>query len=281
VGSVGEKTMAEEIIREVPVKDIRDPARTGLNVRQTDRDVGVEDLAASIKKHKLIQPIVLRGEFGEPPYELIAGHRRLAAHKLLRRDLIKARFKPHTYDDFKARVESLVENIQRVELNHADTAEAVTSMYKKYGRNERKVAEDLGLPLRTVRDYIKIEEMASDHAKDLLREKKVEKADVKRAIDAAQGNLEKADRLLDAMPDLYGHERKRVVDYGREHPKASSEEIIKEAKKGRILKTIVLSIEPKVDSALEKAERSLFMNREEIAGKALEEWLIEKGFLSR
>jgi ParB/RepB/Spo0J family partition protein len=279
-GSVGEKTMAEEIIREVPVKDIRDPARTGLNVRQTDRDVGVENLAASIKKHKLIQPIVLRGEFGEPPYELIAGHRRLAAHKLLRRDLIKARFKPHTYDDFKARVESLVENIQRVELNHADTAEAVTSMYKKYGRNERKVAEDLGLPLRTVRDYIKIEEMASDHAKDLLRKRKVEKADVKRAIDAAQGNLEKADRLLDAMPDLYGHERKRVVDYGREHPKASSEEIIKEAKKGRILKTIVLSIEPKVDNALEKAEHSLFMNREEIAGKALEEWLIEKGFLS-
>jgi ParB/RepB/Spo0J family partition protein len=273
--------MAEEIIREVPVKDIRDPARTGLNVRQTDRDVDVEDLARSIKKHGQLQLILLRGEFGRPPYELIAGHRRLAACKHLGKATILARFRPRDYDSFKAKVESLIENIQRVELNHADTAVAITAMYNKYKKHERKVADDLGLSLRTVRDYIKIEEQASTYAKKLLKDRKVSKADVKRAIEAAQGNLGKADRLLDAMPDLYGHERKRVVDYGREHPKASLEEIIKDAKKGRILKTIVLSIEPKVDNALEKAERSLFMNREEIAGKALEEWLIEKGFLSR
>jgi len=104
---------------------------------------------------------------------------------------------------------------------------------------------------------------------------------VKRAIAAAQGNLGKADRLLDKMPELYGHEKKKAVDYGKEHPKASDDEILREAKKGRSLKTIVLSIEPKIDDALEKAEQKLYMNREEIAGKALEEWLIEKGFLSR
>jgi hypothetical protein len=122
--------------------------------------------------------------------------------------------------------------------------------------------------------------MASDHAKDLLREKKVEKADVKRAIDAAQGNLKKADRLLDAMPDLYGHEKKRAVDYGKERPMASADEIIREAKKGRILKTVVLSIVPKVDDALKKAEKKLYMNREEIASKALEEWLTANGFMA-
>jgi len=275
------KIMAEEQIHEVPLKDIKDPARSGLNVRRTDRDAGVENLAASIKKHGLINPIVLRGEFGKPPYELISGHRRLAAHKVLRKKTIRATFKPSNYSDFNARVESLVENMQRVELNHADTAEAITAMYKKYKRDERRVADDLGLSLRTVRDYIKIEERASDYAKDLLRRKKVEKADVKRAIDAAQGNLRKANRLLDTMPELYGHEKKRAVDYGKEHPKASADEIIREAKKGRSLKTVILSIEPKIDNALKKAERRLYMNREEIASKALEEWLIENGFLTR
>lgn len=190
-----------------------------------------------------------------------------------------ARFKPADYDDFKAKVDSLVENMQRVELNHADTAEAITAMYNKYGKDDRKVAEDLGLHLRTVRDYIRIEERASDYAKGLLRQKKVEKADVKRAIDAAQGNLKKADRLLDQMPELYGHEKKRVVDYGKEHPRASADEIVSQAKKGRILKTVVLSIEPKIDNALKKAEQRLYMNREEIASKALEEWLVDNGFL--
>jgi len=81
------------------------------------------------------------------------------------------------------------------------------------------------------------------------------------------------------MPDLYGHEKKRAVDYGKEHPKAKPDEIIREAKKGRILKTVVLSIVPKVDDALKKAEKKLYMNREEIASKALEDWLFDNGFL--
>ena len=264
----------------VPLKDIKDVAKTGLNVRRTDRDAEVENLVKSVKKHGLLQPIILRGKFGNPPYELIAGHRRLAAHRLIpKQKTIKATFKPPNYDNFRATVESLIENMQRVELNHADTAEAITAMFNKYGRNDRKVAEDLCLPLRTVRDYIKIEEQATPYAKKLLHERKVSKADVKRAIIAAKGNLKKADRLLDVMPDLYGHEKKRAVDYSKDHPKAGADEIIRESKKGRIVKTVVLSIVPKIDDALKKAEKKLYMNREEIASKALEDWLIDNGFL--
>ncbi len=274
--------MAEEKIYEVPLNHIKDPARTGLNVRRTDRDAGVEGLAKSIKKHTLLQPILLRGDFGKPLYDLIAGHRRLAAHKLIpNKKTIKARFKPANYDDFKATVDSLIENMQRVELNHADTAEAITAMYNKYGKNTKKVADDLGLPLRTVRDYIKIEEQASTYAKQLLRERKVSKADVKRAIDAAQGNLSKADRLLKELPGLYGHEKKRVVDYAKAHPRVDATTIIEAAKKPRFNKTVILNIEPEVDKALGVAEKALYMDREEIASKALREWLVENSFLSR
>lgn len=274
--------MAEEKIYEVPLKHIRDVARKGLNVRRTDRDVAVKDLAKSIRRHTLLQPIFLRGKFGNPPYDLIVGHRRLAAHELIPNTrTIKARFKPPDYDDFKATVDSLVENLQRVDLNHADTAAAITAMYNKYKKNDRKVAEDLGLPLRAVRDYIKIEEQASPYAKQLLRDRKVSKADVKRAIYAAQGNLKKANRLLDELPKLYGHEKRRVVKYAIEHPKARANEIISEAKKARILRTVVLSVEPRIDDALRKAERRLYMNAEEIASKALEEWLVENNFLPR
>jgi len=273
--------MAEEPIHEVPVDDIKDTAKTGLNVRRTDRDADVEELAKSIESRGLLQPILVRGEWGKPPYDLIAGHRRLAAHKLLKKKLIKARFKPPAYGDLEAKLDSLVENLHRVELNHADTAEAITFMFKKCGGDARKVARELSLPLATVRDYITIEEQASDYAKQLLRENKVKKADVKRAIVAAQGDVRKADQLLERFPDLYGHEKKRAVEYARQHPQASASTIVEEGKRARQTKTVVLDIDPDVDVALDQAEKRLYMNREEIASKALKEWLIGNGFLAR
>ncbi|MCX5645187.1 MAG: ParB/RepB/Spo0J family partition protein [Phycisphaerae bacterium] len=108
--------MTEERIYEISVNDVKDAARGGLNVRRTDRDANVKELAESIERHGLLQPILVRGQPGKPPYDLIAGHRRLAAHKLLKKKLIKARFKPAGYGDFEAKVDSLVENLHRVEL---------------------------------------------------------------------------------------------------------------------------------------------------------------------
>ena len=106
------------------------------------------------------------------------------------------------------------------------------------------------------------------------------KADVKRAIDAAQGNLTKADQLLKELPELYGHEKKRIVDYAKAHPKANTKEIVEEAKKARFSKTVILSIDPTIDKALSKAEKLLYIDREEIASKALTEWLKVNGFWS-
>jgi len=59
--------MEEDKIYSVPLKDIKDIAKKGLNVRRTDRDIEVEDLAKSIEKHGLINAIVLRGKFDNPP----------------------------------------------------------------------------------------------------------------------------------------------------------------------------------------------------------------------
>ena len=42
-----------------------------------------------------------------------------------------------------------------------------------------------------------------------------------------------------------------------------------------------MDIDPDVDLALGKAEKRLYMNREEIASKALKEWLADNGFLAR
>jgi len=275
------KEKTTEPIYEVLIGNINDPPKTGLNVRQTDRDVGVEDLALSIERHGLIQPIVLRGEFGKPPYDLIAGHRRLAAHRVLGKKTIRTTFKPANYSNFKAKVDSLIENIQRVKINHADAAEAISAMYRHYNKSVRQVAEDLGISEGTVRDYLRIEEFASPKAKRLLRAGTVKKEDIKRVIKAAQGNMRKADRLLDYLPTMTTYDKDRMAEYGEKHPKASEDEIVSESKKPRYEPTVMLSLAPEVDKALEKAATELEMDKASVAEEAVREWLKEKGFLQK
>jgi ParB/RepB/Spo0J family partition protein len=272
--------MAEEKLYEVKVANIEDDAKTGLNVRRTDRDIGVEELAKSIHNHGLLQPIVLRGKPERPPYKLIAGHRRLAAHKLLDRPLIKARFKPPTYGDFQAKVDSLVENLQRVKLNHADTAEAITAMYTEFGKSVSKVAKELGISEVTVREYLVLDRVASPKAKRLLREGRVTKQDVKRVIRAAQGSMHKADRLLDYLPDMTRYDKERMAKYGEDHPEAKEQDIVDEAKKPRYECTLILSLTPQVDKALDTACQKMDMDRNAIAEEAISDWLRENGFLA-
>ena len=267
--------METKEIHEIPLDDIevRDS-----NVRRTDRKAEVKELGNSIEKYGLIQPIVLRGLPGKPPYELIVGQRRFLAHKELGRNTISATFSGKV-DDTQAKILSLTENMHRVELNHADKAEAITALYSRYNKSDQRVAQELGLSLRTVREYIRIEERATQKAKDLLRRRRVSKADVRRVIDAAQGDTEKADKLLDEMPRLSYYEKVRAVDYGKRHPKALTNEIIEDAKIARIQPTIILSLTPEIEGALGRARKRLSMANEAIATKALSQWLERNGFL--
>ena len=272
------KEKTAEPIYKVLIENISDPPKTGLNVRQTDRDVDVEDLAKSIEEHGLLQPITLRGKFGEPPYALIAGHRRLAAHRRLGKSTIKATFKPANYSDFKAKVDSLVENLQRVKLNHADAAEAITIVYNHHGRKVKRVAKELGVSEGCVREYLKIEELASPKAKTLLRKGIVKKEDIKRVIKAAQGNMKTADELLDYLPTMTTYDKERMVAFGSKK-KAPAKEIASEAQKPRLGNELILELPPEVDKALEQAAEKLDMDKRGVAAEAVRDWLTEKGFL--
>ena len=74
----------------IPLKDIQPDS--DINVRHTDKDKGIDELAASIKAMGLLQPIVLLGENDKPPYKIMVGQRRFLAHKKLGETTIKAIF---------------------------------------------------------------------------------------------------------------------------------------------------------------------------------------------
>jgi ParB family chromosome partitioning protein len=270
--------MALEKIYEIPLDEIK---LADTNVRQSEAEKDLDELAASIKKHGLLQPVVLRGDYDHPPYSLIVGQRRFLAHKKLGKDTIRATF-AGKLSDIEASIRSLAENMHRVDLNHADAAEAITKLYRKLGKDERRVAAETGISLKRIRQYIYIEERASDKMRQKLRAKKVSPVDVQRVLRATGDDIEKADRLLDKMEEqkLTTYQRKRIVEYGEVHPRASVEKILEETKPPRVERTILVKLSDRMRAGLEVAAQKLAMEPDEVAAHALEDWLLKKGFIS-
>lgn len=101
----------------------------------------LEELSESIKENGLLQPILVR-EYGEGRYQIIAGERRFRASKLAGLDEIPAIILDR--DDRKAAEISLIENIQRENLNPIEEAMAFRALAEEYGLTQEELAERVG-----------------------------------------------------------------------------------------------------------------------------------------
>lgn len=100
----------------------------------------VTELAASIESEGLLQPIVVRP--AEHGYELIAGERRWRAHQHLERPTILARILEA--NDLSSASLSLIENLQREELNPIEEAMGYQSLISDFGLSQNEVAQRMG-----------------------------------------------------------------------------------------------------------------------------------------
>ncbi len=272
-------------VHEIALDDIQ---VSDLNVRDSARDKGVEDLAESIAALGLLQPVVLVGQVGHTPYDLLIGQRRYRAHKLLeeRGDLpegtIKAVF-ADPGDALKLSAMSLAENLHRVEINHADAAKAVTALYKHYSRDMDKVRAATGLSKHMITKYVYIDERASEHMKQLLRDHEgaIGPDDVRRALSAAHDDIDKAERILDLMVEheLTRHDKTRLAEHGKDNPDATPEELVEMAERPIIQRSVTVALRGSIRSGVEQAVGELHVSPEELATLALQEWLSDKGFL--
>jgi ParB/RepB/Spo0J family partition protein len=268
--------MPDEKIESVPLRDI---LVSDDNVRHTGADKDLQELADSIRKHGQLQPVLLIGEYGKPKYHLIVGQRRfLARRNILRASHIKAIFVKEMTDT-QAKVWSLAENMCRAELTYRDAADAITALYKAFGRNDKKVARETGLSLQKVRQYIYIEERASAETKRKLRQGEVKPVDVQRALRAASDDIDKADHLLERMEKFDKYQKQRMVDYGRQNPKASVREIVAKAVEPTVERQLLVKLSERARSGLAVAAKKMYMEPEEVASRAVEEWLSTQGFI--
>jgi len=104
--------------------DVTQLKRGAYQPRRFIGEQDLQELAASIKKHGVMQPIVIRPiENDETPYEIIAGERRWRAAQLAGLTEIPAIVRDLT--DQVAIALALIENIQRQDLNPVDQALAL------------------------------------------------------------------------------------------------------------------------------------------------------------
>ena len=100
----------------------------------------IRDLAASIESEGLLQPIVVRPT--NKGYELIAGERRWRAHQYLEKSTILARLLDAS--DLSSASLSLIENLQREELNPVEEALGYQSLISDFNLTQAEVAERMG-----------------------------------------------------------------------------------------------------------------------------------------
>lgn len=101
----------------------------------------LKELAASIKVHGIVQPIVLnRQPNGE--YLIIAGERRWRAARLCGLTKVPAIVK--NYTDKQIKEISIIENLQREDLNPIEAARAIKQLMDEYNLTQEVVAERIG-----------------------------------------------------------------------------------------------------------------------------------------
>jgi len=100
----------------------------------------LRELSMSIKRHGLLHPIVVI-EKNEDEYLLIAGERRLRAHRLAGFKTIKALIADVDINEAKLRELALIENIQRENLNAIELAHSYSELIKVYSITHDKLSE--------------------------------------------------------------------------------------------------------------------------------------------
>lgn len=112
----------------------------------------LHDLAESIKAQGVIEPILTRMRDGK--YELIAGERRLRAAKMAGIAVIPAIVKDFT--DQQSLEISLIENLQREDLNPLDESEGYARLASEFGLTQENIAKRVGKDRSTVANMVRL-----------------------------------------------------------------------------------------------------------------------------
>lgn len=116
-------------------------------------DHGLEELKASIQRQGVIEPIIVR-PVAHGTYELVAGERRWRAAQALGIKEVPTIIK--TLSDKEALEYSLIENVQRENLNPAEEAKGYARLLQEFGYTQEEIAAAVGKDRATVANMLRL-----------------------------------------------------------------------------------------------------------------------------
>lgn len=154
----------------------------------------LDELAASIKKDGLLQPILVRPKDGK--YEIIAGERRYRASKLAGLTEVPVRIKEA--DDEETLELALIENIQRSDLNPIEEAYAYRRLMEKKNLNQSQVAQMVSKGRSTVANAVRLLDLPEE-AQKLLYEEKITAGHARAilSVPTPEGRMKLTQKLID------------------------------------------------------------------------------------
>ena len=160
------KSVTQRRTDEVPIDSVSpNPDQPRTNFKREE----LEELAASIEKDGLLQPILVR-PMGSQKYQIIAGERRWQACKMVGLPTVPVRIKEA--DDDKALELALVENVQRSDLNPIEEAYGYRRMMERRNLTQSEVAQAMSKGRSTVANALRLLELPEE-AQQLLFEEKI------------------------------------------------------------------------------------------------------------
>ena len=118
-------------------------------------ETSLHELASSISKHGLLQPItVKRDQKNKLGHVIVAGERRFRAFELLKRPTIPAVITSGNADEI-----ALIENLQREDLNPIEEAQALQHLKDKYGYTQEELGQAMGKARPTITNLLKLNDL--------------------------------------------------------------------------------------------------------------------------
>ncbi len=241
----------------------------------------VDELAESIRKVGLLEPIVVCESETPGKYEIITGQRRFLAHQKLQKPTIIAAILDERVDEITAKVLSLTENIMRLDLNSRDCIDACTALYRRYG-SVKAVAEETGLPYNEVSRYVKYDQLIPE-LKELVDASEVNLKTALRAQKAAsptgEANVQDAVAFAKEMTPMSGAQQEKIVKGREKNPDLTADQAIEEAKAGGKITQVVVTLTSSLHSSLKKLAEEEDTTMDDAARTLIEDGLSNKGFL--
>jgi len=200
------KNNSDNNFKHIPVEFLQ---RGQFQPRRDMDQNALEELAASIKAQGVMQPIAIR-PVSDGHYEIIAGERRWRASQLAGLDKVPCVI--HDVADEAAIAMSLIENIQREDLNPIEEATALMRLQEKFELTHQQVAEAVGKSRTTVTNLLRLTTLSAEakkmlehgdlemgHARAILTLDPLKQTEAARTITAKGLSVRQAEALVRQM----------------------------------------------------------------------------------